>query len=225
MMTGNKSIFAGLTLSALLLAPCAAVLPAPAWAQAGGSVTTDNVRVAETEAGNLLADAIRASVPGAEIALVPAAAFTSGASVARPATGEQAAGLVTPPSDTVVILTLRGDQIMAALERSVSFAPQPSAGFLQVSGLRFAFDVRKEGGHRVTSATVAGQPLSAARLYKVATTRPLSKGQQGYFTIWDQSSNPTDTGKSLATALTDYARSKGGTVAPTLDGRIVRTGE
>lgn len=187
------------------------------------AISTTNVRMAETEAGNLLADAVRAA-GSADIGIIPAAAFKPGASVPKPASGEQAAGLVEPASDVIVVLNLRGDQIMAALERSVSFAPQPSAGFLQVSGLRFTYDPRREGGKRITATSVNGSPLEASRTYKVATTRPLANGQQGYFQIWDKDAIAGDTGKSLATALKDLGAARGGSLTPAIDGRIKEAG-
>ena len=39
-------------------------------------------------------------------------------------------------TDTVVVLNLTGAQIRKVVERSVSRAPQPFDGFLQVSGLQ-----------------------------------------------------------------------------------------
>ena len=182
-------------------------------------VTTDTVRTPEAEAGNLVADAVRSAL-GADIGFVPAAAFKPGASTPRPATADQAATLVDPSTDTLSLLNLRGDQIIAALERSVSFEPQPSSGFLQISGLRFTFDLRKEGGKRVSAVSVNGQPLDASRSYKVATTKPLAHGQQGYFQIWDKSDIASDSTKTLDTAIKDFVKSKGGAVIPARDTRI-----
>jgi 2',3'-cyclic-nucleotide 2'-phosphodiesterase (5'-nucleotidase family) len=198
-------------------APAATAPAAPVQA----AVTTANVRVAETEAGNLLADAIRAAA-GTDAAFVPAFAFKPGASIPRPATAEQAAGLVDPPSDTIVILNLTGKQIRAALERSVSYAPQPSAGFLQVSGIRLSFDPRKDTPGRVSNIQVGGQPLDDNKTYKVATTKPLGNGQQGYQQIWNRQSIASDTGKTLADALNEMAR--GGPLSPSLDNRIQQAG-
>lgn len=184
-------------------------------------VSTANVRVAEAEAGNLLADAVRAAA-GVEVAFVPAFAFKPGASVPRPASADQAAGLVDPPTDTIVILNLTGKQIRAALERSVSYAPQPSAGFLQVSGIRFAFDTRKDTPGRVSNIQVGTQPLDDNKTYKVATTKPLGNGQQGYQQIWNRQSIASDTGKTLADALNEMARS--GPLSPSIDNRITQAG-
>lgn len=226
-------VAASVSLAALVLG---ASLAAPRSAQAGGEpakspaltafqgapLTTANIRETETEAGNIVADAVRAAA-GAEIAFVPAAAFRPQVSLTRPVTGESAAGLVEPATDAVVVLSLRGAQVLAALERAVSFAPQPSAGFLQVSGVRFVYDASKPGGKRVTSATVGGAALDAARVYKVATTKPLANGQQGYFQIWDKDQISGDSGKTLASALAEFGKSRGGALTVPVDGRITRT--
>jgi 2',3'-cyclic-nucleotide 2'-phosphodiesterase (5'-nucleotidase family) len=187
----------------------------------GGTVSTANVRQTETEAGNVVADAVRLAV-GADIGIVPAAAFKPGASAPKPATGEQLAQLLEPATDQVVVLNLRGAQVLAALERSVSFAPQPSAGFLQVSGIRFTYNSKNDSGKRIVSATLDGKALDAVKVYKVATTRPLANGQQGYFQIWDKEQIAQTSGdpKTLAAALAELARARGGTVSPTLDGRV-----
>lgn len=194
---------------------------AEARAQAAATLSAASVRTSETEAGNLVADAVR-SLAGADAAFVPAAAFKPGATAPRPATAEQATGLLETASDEIVVLNLRGDQIMAALERSVSFAPQTSAGFLQVSGLRFTYDTRKTGGKRVSAATIAGTAIDASKVYKVATTKPLAHGQQGYFQIWEKDDIKISTGKTLANALTDYAKKSNNALSPALDGRIAQ---
>lgn len=180
------------------------------------TVANAQVRVAETESGNLLADAVRVA-GGADIGFVPAAAFKAGASLPRNASPDQLASLVEPASDTIVVLSVRGDKVLAALERAVSFAPQPSAGFLQVSGIKFSYDSRKPTQSRVSGVTVGGAPLEASKVYKVAMTKPLSIGQQGYFQIWDKDSKPTETGKSLAVAIADFTKSQG---VPGVEGRI-----
>ena len=211
-----------LVLSVAVSAALAASRPAAtAMLVQGGTVTTANVRQTETEAGNVVADAVR-SAAGADIGIVPAAAFKPNASSPKPGTSEQIAGLLEPATDQVVILNLRGAQVLAAMERSVSFSPQPSAGFLQVSGIRFTYDSRRDSGKRVISATLEGKALEAAKIYKVATTRPLANGQQGYFQIWDRDQIAQASGepKTLATALTELARTRGGTLSPAIDGRI-----
>ena len=187
------------------------------------TIATGSVREMETEAGNLVADAVR-DAGGADIALVPAAAFKPGSTVPRPANAEQAASLLEVPTDEVVVLSLRGAQVLAALERSVSFAPQASAGFLQVSGVKFSYNAAKPGGQRIGVATLStGAPLEAAKTYKIATTRPLANGQQGYFQIWERDQITGGTGKSLKDALTDRAAKTKG-LSGAVEGRVTRTG-
>lgn len=208
-------------MKACLWAGAAAVLLLPGALRAADTISSGGVREMETESGDIVADAVR-EAGAADIALVPAAAFKAGAEVPRPASGEQAAGLLEVPGDEVVTLSLRGAQILSALERSVSFAPQPSAGFLQVSGIKFSYNGVKPGGQRITSATLSsGKPLEAAKTYKIATTRPLANGQQGYFQIWERDQITGGTGKTLATALSDRA-AKGKGLSGSVEGRITR---
>jgi 2',3'-cyclic-nucleotide 2'-phosphodiesterase (5'-nucleotidase family) len=206
----------GLAILALAGVVLVTARSARATVSARQDVANAQVRVAETESGNLVADAVRAA-GNADIGFVPAAAFKAGASVPRSASPDQLASLVEPASDTIVVLNVRGDKVLAALERSVSFAPQPSAGFLQVSGIKFSYDSRKASQSRVSGVTVGGAPLEASKVYKVAMTKPLSIGQQGYFQIWDRESKPAETGKSLATAIADFVKGQG---VPGVEGRI-----
>ena len=188
------------------------------------AIATGSVREMETEAGNVVADAVR-DAGAADIALVPAAAFKPSATAPRPANADQAASLLEVPTDEVVVLSLRGAQVLAALERSVSFAAQPSAGFLQVSGVKFTYNITKPGGQRIGSATLStGAPLEAAKTYKVATTRPLANGQQGYFQIWERDQITGGTGKSLKDALSDRAAKTKG-LSGSIEGRITRAGQ
>lgn len=193
-------------------------------AHAAETIATGGVREMETEAGNIVADAVR-DAGAADIAIVPAAAFKPSVTAPRPASADQAAGLLEVPADEVVVLSLRGAQILAALERSVSFAPQPSAGFLQVSGVKFSYNASKPGGQRIGAATLtSGGPLEAAKTYKVATTRPLANGQQGYFQIWEREQITGGTGKSLKDALTERATKNKG-LSSGIEGRITRAGQ
>ncbi len=183
-----------------------------------GTITTDNVGVAETEAGNIVADAVRMAT-GADIAFVPASAFRANVSLARPVTGDQAANLIEPADEAVVILALQGDKVRKALERAVALRPQASGQFLQVSNVRFAYNEAKRVGERVGTVTANGAPLDSARTYRVAMTRALASGQQGYFRIWE-TRDAQDTGKTLAQSLRDLSAARGGALSAPPEGRI-----
>lgn len=188
----------------------ALVLAVPAFGQSDKAAS----RLGETELGNYVADAVRQSA-GVELAFVPAATLKG----SKAASADAALALVDPATDEIVILSVRGSQVKEALERSVSFAGTPFAGFLQVSGLRFQFDSRKEIGERVSGVSVAGKPLEPQAIYKLATTRPLADGQQGYFQIWKKDQIQAVTKKTLGDAVTEYGRT---TPTVKLDGRITQ---
>ena len=82
----------------------------------------------------------------------------------------------------LVRLQVPGTTLLAALENAVSkSAEDPEPGrFLQVSGLRFAFDVNRPKGQRVLCVTVNGKPLSPTATYSVATLSFLAGGKDGY---------------------------------------------
>lgn len=186
----ERTTFKGAVLALLALAT-------PAFAQTEKTAT----RLMETELGNLVADAVRYSA-GVEVAFVPAATFKG----SKASSAEAALPQLDPVTDEIVILSVRGSQLKEALERSVSFAGTPFAGFLQVSGLSFKYDSRKEIGERVDSVLVGGKPLEPQRVYKLATIRPLADGQQGYFQIWKKDQIQAATKKSLAEALEAFGK-------------------
>lgn len=84
-----------------------------------------------------------------------------------------------PRGDVVVVLQLTGEQVLAALENSVSKFPAQSGQFLQVSGLAFQFDASKPARSRVVpgSVTSHGKPLQLGVKYSVAMLHYLSKGK------------------------------------------------
>jgi 2',3'-cyclic-nucleotide 2'-phosphodiesterase (5'-nucleotidase family) len=172
------------------------------------------IRLGETDAGNLVADSVRA-LAQTEIAFVPASVFKLGSKASN---ADAALKLVEPGSDALVILKLKGSQIRSALERSVSFAGTPFSGFLQVSGLKFQYNPKAEIDARVLKIEINGVIIDPNKIYSVATTKPLADGQQGYFQVWtkDQASLIN---KSLADALAAYPK----TELAKIEGRITST--
>src|SRR6266850_918668 len=141
------------------------------------------VREGEAAIGNLFADAVRAAV-GAE------AAVLNGGGIR----GDRAYGAGTrltrrdiltelPFGNSTVLLELKGSDLLEALENGVSRVEERQGRFPQVSGLRFAFDPARPPMHRIVEATVNGQPLDPARLYRVATIDFLAGGGDGYTSL------------------------------------------
>lgn len=91
------------------------------------------------------------------------------------------------PTDEIVVVTLTGSQIRAALERSVSLYPQPYSSFLQLSGFTATFSKSAASGKRVVSVqTESGTKLADGQSYTVAMPASLGRGGLGYFKIWDK---------------------------------------
>ncbi len=215
--------------AALALLPAAA----PAASALKGSASKETVQVqtalsgtgvatAETNLGDLIADAVR-QTGHAQVGLVPADEINGKAQIAA---GKADAGAIVStlryaedPSDSVVVLNLTGAQLVKVAERSVSRAPQPFDGFLQVSGLQIHYSPSQPEGKRVSLSGADGGALDLGKTYRVATTRPMAGGSLGYFQIWSQKDIADDTGVPLAKSLGDYL-SAHKTVTSTVEGRI-----
>ena len=178
----------------------------------------------ETNLGDLVADAVR-QTGSAQVGLVPADEIDGGASI--PAGKTDTAKIVSTlryaddPSDTVVVLTLTGTQILKIAERSVSRAPTPFEGFLQVSGLQIRYSAGQPESKRVSLVGVGGSEIDAAKSYQVATTRALAAGGLGYFQILSGKNASSDTGTTLAKSVSSYL-SAHPTIANTIEGRITK---
>jgi 2',3'-cyclic-nucleotide 2'-phosphodiesterase (5'-nucleotidase family) len=129
--------------------------------------------------GQAAADQIRAAAK-AQIAFLPAgmlkADFRAG----------ELSKLLQFPTDEVAVVSLTGDQVRSALERSVSLLPSPNSGFLQVSGIQVTFAPKAPTGSRIREATVAGAALQPGAKYLVAMPASLARGGLGYFTVWNK---------------------------------------
>jgi len=139
-----------------------------------------------TYIGDVVTDAMRAAL-GADIA------FINGASLGYEALpeklGKDNISKVVPfTSDAVVVVKIKGDAILAALEQSCSRLPRRSSTFLQVSGITFTCDMNKEPGKRVSAAKTGSSALEPGKEYTVATTEFISSGGGGLKSFKDSKS-------------------------------------
>jgi 2',3'-cyclic-nucleotide 2'-phosphodiesterase (5'-nucleotidase family) len=189
----------------------------------GAIINSAHSDTAESTAGDLIADAVRAT-GHADIGMAPADEIAADKQI--PAGSHSVNDLLgllcyaQDETDTIVTLDLTGKQIEAAMERSVSRVPQPFDGFLQISGFQVRFDATKPEGSRVMEAGVPGAPISETKHYTVAMPRAIANGSFGYFRVWDKSAIVGDTGVTVAKSLTDYAATHP-TLSPMIEGRIV----
>lgn len=181
-------------------------------------LTTANAQRAETSFGDLAADAL-AAVAGTNISMVPAVAFKSGTIPAGPVTGDNVRELLAQPDETWSVVSLTGVELRETLERSVSRAPQPNAGFLQVSGLTINYDPEAPRNMRIVSLTVSGAEVQPDARYEVAMPLSLAKGGSGYFTIFTENDIIRSGTDRMAELIVNFVENRGA-VSYTGQGRI-----
>ncbi len=156
------------------------------------------VRLTETNLGDLTADSMRAYM-GADIA------FCNGGGIRASIPAGDITGTdvltVLPFCNYLSMISLSGQQILDALEYSVSFYPNEFGGFLQVSGITFDVDVNVPSGvvtddlgmfvsiegeeRRVSNVMINGEPIDPDAYYSVAgNTYTLMSNGDGY-TMFD----------------------------------------
>ena len=181
-------------------------------------------RAMECAMGNLIADAIldRIKDQGATIA------FQNGGGVrASIDAGEITMGevlTVLPFSNTLATVQVSGADVIEALENGVSDVENGAGRFPQVAGLKYAFDISKPAGERVSDVQVKGEgdswaPIDEAATYTIVTNNYVRGGGDGYGTF-AEGDNAYDFGPPLEQVLADYIAKQGGSVTPYTDGRI-----
>jgi 5'-nucleotidase/UDP-sugar diphosphatase len=208
---------AGLVLLVTALASPASAAPA-APLQLQSTLHGERARAGESEAGNLIADALRAAT-GADIALVAAGELREESLAPGAVTLEQLRRLLVNGDEPVTVLSLSGATLRGALEVAVGLYPRKHKGFLQVSGLEFSFDPSRAEGSRIVARTQGGQPMQDGRQYRVAMSSSLASGQYGYYRLWSRERGTAAQGLTMAGALEQYLRDRR-TLAPRLESRI-----
>lgn len=200
----RNAILKAIVSAFLLLSLCGTTI---AYSQTDNAFSTVGVAIKETSLGNLTADAIRKAT-NADIAIVPAGLFKETSIPVNKMKSVNPASFLQYPDDLIVTITLTGDQIRQALERSVSLYPQKNMGFLQVSGLTFAFNPTAPRGQRVGSIKINGKDLQPGNKYTVGMTQPFAKGGYGYFVIWGSNqANIVESGKTVREAVMAFISS------------------
>ena len=175
----------------------------------------EHVRVGETTLGNLITDAMRVST-GADIA------FTNGGGIRAsiPAGDITFGDIITsfPFTNTLAVIEVSGEELMAALEHGVDLYPEQAGHFPHVSGMAYKFDANKEVGNRIEEVTVNGEPLDLTKSYKLVTNDFMAAGGDGY-TMFEGKPFVAE-GGLLSDVLVDYVKELG-EVNPAVEERIV----
>ena len=154
------------------------------------------VRVAETNLGDLCADAYRA-MSGADIAFVNGGGVRSDIKAGDITYGDIIK--VHPFGNNMCMVEATGSEIYDALEMSASALPAELGGFLQVSGISFTIDVnvpspvvidenkmfvKVDGEPRVKDIMVGDEPLDLEGTYTVACHDYLLKNMGDGYTMF-----------------------------------------
>jgi len=181
------------------------------------------VRKRESNLGNLIADGMvwKTKNAGVQIALQNGGGIR--ASIPKGPITVGKVYEVLPFGNTLVVMDLKGKEIKAALENGVSQWEQAAGRFLQVSGLRYAFDLARPAGDRVVRVEVKTekgyQPLDLEATYRVVVNNFIANGGDGFTVLKEAQGYRVDTGFSDAESFMDYLKELKAVEAG-LEGRI-----
>lgn len=179
----------------------------------------------EFPAGDLIADAQLAHARTLDESTALALMNPGGvrADLTYPASGAEGDGVVTygegftvqPFSNTVNLLDLTGEQLLAVLVEQVTGDNAEVPKILQPSdGFAYTLDLTASGADRIVadSVTIDGEPLDPAATYRVAVNSFLAGGGDGFATL-AEGANPL-VGEDDMVALADYLTANSSADAP-----------
>jgi 5'-nucleotidase len=85
-----------------------------------------------------------------------------------------------PFEDPVVVIKIKGQQLLEALQNGVSKYPALDGRFPQVSNINFTFDPSRDSRDRIVEVLVNGKPLDLTHEYSMATRQFMVKGGGTY---------------------------------------------
>jgi 5'-nucleotidase / UDP-sugar diphosphatase len=205
-------------------------------AQVIGSAAVDldgeraSCRFKECTLGNLISDAVLWATASLGTQIV----FENGGNirVSIPA-GKITRGQVLevlPYGNMVATFELKGADVWAALENSVSRAENPenegTGRFMQVAGVRYTWNATRPVGSRILKVEVKSQdgsygPLDPNAIYKIAANNYVRQGGDGYDVFARNAINPYDYGYLEDKVLSDYIMAHS-PMSAQLEGRIIR---
>ena len=188
-----------------------------------------SVRKNETELGNLITDGMLEKAKQYDKNVVMAFQNGGGIRTSLPA-GDLTTGdiiKILPFGNTLATMELKGSEIKAALEKSVSLFPVENGGFLHISGAKVTFDSSRPAGNRVTSINFVAKngvetALVSDKTYVVATNAFTAKGGDGY----DMLKKAYDEGRATDLGLSDWENLrehilKLGKIDVKIEGRVI----
>jgi 5'-nucleotidase len=213
---GNAPKPAVATFVAQAVATAAPLANRPVGTAASDITRTPNA-AGESALGDLIADAQRAQLD-TEVAFMNPGGIRADI-LAGPVTFNSVF-TVQPFSNTLVRMTLTGQQIVTVLEQQFTQSPNR---VLQISGLAYTWDSTRPPGDRIDPADirVGGQPLVLTQSYDIVANNFVAAGGDN-FTGFTAGTNRADTGILDRDALTDYLQTLPQPFSQTVQDRIQR---
>jgi len=187
------------------------------------------LRGAESNLGNLVADAMLDAFPEADIALLPGASIWGQRIIPPGPITDRDVLDILPYQERAVIVSLEGKTLLDLLERSACCMDQRFGGFFQIAGATVTIDTSRKAqtleedysdvetsGSRITKLRIDGEKLDNEAFYNVVTTDFIANGGFRYF--WFEKAE-VYRGMTLPDLVIDYIRKKS-PVAPQVEGRI-----
>ncbi|MCD7110487.1 5'-nucleotidase C-terminal domain-containing protein [Rhizobium sp. DKSPLA3] len=180
-------------------------------------------RARECSMGNLLADAQldRVKDQGITISLQNGGGLRAPIDAGPVTMGEVLT--VLPFQNTIATFQLTGADLLTALENAVSQVDDGGGRFLQVAGLKYAFDRSKPVGSRISAVEVkegdAFTPIDPAKTYGVVSNNYVRGGGDGFKIFATNAKNAYDFGPNLEEAVAAYLGAHN-PYTPYTDGRI-----
>ena len=179
-------------------------------------------RTGETNLGDLLTGVMRKRT-GAQVALLNGGAIRSDRVVPEGPVTRRDIHSILPFSDKIVKVILTGVRLRLALEHGFARSPEPSGGYLQVSGASLTVDPSRPAGNRIVEVMINGEPLASNQRYSVAISDYLYDGGDG-FTMFREGNvaiNPMFA-EDMAKAVSDTITSEG-KIWPRAEGWVTLT--
>jgi 5'-nucleotidase / UDP-sugar diphosphatase len=178
-----------------------------------------HLRTAETNLGDLFADALRADAQ-TDVAIMNGGSIRGDRPYPAGPLTRRTVVAMHPFGNTICKIAVSGRVLLQALDSGVSKLPAQAGQFPQVSGLTMTVDRNAPVSARVSDVKINGQPLDPARTYTLALPDFMLKGGDNYTMFAGQKIlvGP-ENGNLLVTALEKYIASKA-EITQQIDGRI-----
>jgi 2',3'-cyclic-nucleotide 2'-phosphodiesterase (5'-nucleotidase family) len=177
------------------------------------------LRTQETAIGDFVTDVMRETL-GTDVAVINGGGIRGDRVFPPGPLARRDVYTMLPFTNTVMKVELTGAALRQAIEHGLVHADNQSGGFLQVSGVELSYDPGGAAGTRITSLTIGGRPVDAAKRYTVAVPDFIANGGDGHTAfrggrvLVGAASAP-----DLATLVLRAIEARK-TIAPSIEGRI-----